>query len=239
VGIEPFLIVGIVMLMFLVQVARAGHAAVTDRLEFSLLTMDGADEHATRRAMAPEGLPVPTRPLLPEAGPEIVPSLLRSWTSTRPGGLLVRLLASRRPGPVRRALHQATGVHQRAIGQHRKWLAPSILVVVQLPRDVLPGLRISPRPGVVPDAERVPLSNPVLDHVLRLACADPAAARAAIADPALHEPLIELMAMHPLSVVTGEAVALWCTRAVRDPEPLVHLAEEVARALLAVADKGR
>lgn len=236
---------GIVVAMFLIQVARAAHTALSDRLEYAMLTMDGADEHAARRAMAPERAPqLPTLPgphavraLVPLATP--VPRLpeppWQSWTEVRTD-LTVRMVAARGAGPVGRALQEATGVRQRRVGQHRKWFAPSILILVTLPRDVTPGMRISARPSVVPDAERVSLHNPVLDHVLRIATPDPTPIRAMVLDPHVHEPLIELMARHPLSVVTERVVALWCAQAVNDPEPLVALAEEVARAMLAFAE---
>ncbi|MEN0062523.1 MAG: hypothetical protein AAGA48_10270 [Myxococcota bacterium] len=236
-GIEPLLLIGIVLAMFLVQVVRAAHNALTDRVEYALLTMDGAGEHAKRRAMAPEAIPVralvPVNPVDAGRPAFLIPDNdARAWTQDRPGGLLVRMVASRWPGPARRAMRLATGVHQRRIRHHHKWLAPSILVLVTLPRNLVPGLLISPRPLVVKPHEQLDLHSPVLDHVLRVATDQPDRTRRLLLDAQVHEPLIEMMAMHPLSVVTGQVVALWCTQAVNDPEPLVQLAEEVARALL-------
>lgn len=239
-GIEPILLIGIVVAMFLVQVVRAAHNALTDRLEYALLTMDGAGEHASQRAMAPEPLPGAALTTAAPPGPQLLavrdrpPSpWARSWSTLRPDGRTVRLVASRRPGPVRQAVYLATGVRQRFIDRHRKWLAPSVLVLVTLPRTVVEGLTISPRALVVPDAGRLDLRSPVLDHLLRVATDEPSRTSAILADPSVHEPLIELMAMHPLSIVTGRVVALWCAQAVHDPEPLLDLALEVSDALLA------
>ncbi len=236
-GIEPFLILGIVVAMFVVQLGRAARAALADRVEYAALTMDGANEHAARLAMAPDvSPPVPPAALVPlrATAPAWIPPpvrTVRAWTLHH-DGLHVRLLATRRPEPARRAVRLATGVRQRNLGQHRGWFTPSVLVVVTLPRTVAAGLRVGTRASVVDETERLALNSPVLDQLLRVTAQDPAATRALLAEPAVHEPLIELMATHPLSVVTGRVIALWCTVPVGNPAPLVGLAEELGRAML-------
>ncbi|HHO50115.1 MAG TPA: hypothetical protein ENK18_04395 [Deltaproteobacteria bacterium] len=217
-GIEPFLLVFIIAGMFFVQAGRALSEQLRDRLSFSLATVEGARQLADRQQMS-QG----------DGG--------RCWHSEHEG-LRLELHAEGYPARrIGRLLAEATGVRQRRIREDLGWLAPSILVLVWLPEPVAPRLLISQRPSVVPKVSRIPLHNPVLDQLLRVQASDPARARALLAHEDVHGPLIELLGRHPLSVVTGEVVALWYCRAVADPQPLVDLALEVAGALRLAAER--
>ncbi len=137
-------------------------------------------------------------------------------------------------------VHDATGVWQRGIHRYLGWLEPSVVVVVRLERPTVTGFVASQRPSVV--RRPIALHNPVLDQLLRVRADDEEAARALVSDPRVHEPLVELLGRHPLSVVTGDVVALWCARPVGDPQALVDLALELAEAMSSVsrahADRG-
>ena len=215
-GIEPFLLVFIVAAMFVVQAGRALVGRLSDRLEFSEDTRRGVHALAARHHMLPDR----------ESG---------SWLSGR-DGLDVQVWFDRYPGwRAQRILLRETGVRQREIGEHLAWLAPSVLVIVRFPAALVPDLRVSPRSQIVAEPDRLDLHSPVLQHILRVRGAPDHVVRRLISNPGVHEPLMELLGRHPLSVITERAVAVWCTRPVDDPEPLVDLAVEAAVALRTAA----
>ncbi len=213
-GIEPFLLILIIAGMFFLQAGRALSERLWDRIAFSLATRQGVRQLADRAQMQPdrgEG----------------------SWrVHDAAHDLQIELCADRYPARrIRRRLSEATGVWQRSLRAEIDWLAPSTLVLVRLPEPVVERALISQRPSVVPKVCKIALHNPVLDQLLRVQSTEPARVAALLADGDVHEPLIELLGRHPLSVVTEQVVALWCVKAVADPQPLVDLALEVAIAL--------
>ena len=216
-GIEPLLLALIVAAMFVVQAVRALAERFQDRIEFAQATLLGVRALAARHRMLPD-----------RAG--------GGWVDGREG-LDVHVWFDAYPARhIRRVLHQETGVRARRFRRHLHWMAPSILVVVRMPRSLGLDLRMSALDHVVPRRRRVPLQSPVLDQLLRVQADDPDRARRLLTPPEVHEPLMDLLGNHPLSVVTEDAIALWCARAVDDPEPLVDLAVEVAIALRDRAD---
>lgn len=209
-GIEPFLLVAIVVGMFFVQAGRAAVSRIQDRLEFSEATRLGVQSLTARHQMLPD-------------------QTHGGWLSGREG-LSVQVWFDAFPGlSVRRILNLHTGFLPANVHRHLGWFAPSVLVVVRLTEPLPATLRICRR-----DASRsrgIALRDPVLGQMLRVHTDDVVAVHERLAHPALREPLLELMGTHPLSVITHDTVALWCARAVDDPEPLVQLAVEVAAAL--------
>ncbi|MBX2798464.1 MAG: hypothetical protein KTR31_12360 [Myxococcales bacterium] len=214
-GIEPFLLIFIVAGMFLVQAARALREALMDRLQFSLETGREVKALALRTHMHRT------------AGSD-------HWRAGAADDDVELVYAPFPALRIRQLVTQATGVRPPLLSRHLAWLAPSVLVLVRFPAPLLKAhtpLRIASSSTAVPDADRVQLHNVVLDQVLRVRTEAPDEVRRLLSDRAVHEPLLELLATHPMSVVTEQVVALWCTRAVADPEPLVTLAVEVAHAL--------
>lgn len=215
-GIEPLLLVVILVAMFFVQAGRALVERLQDRLEFSEATRLGVQALTARHQMLPDR----------DHG---------GWLAGR-DGLSVQVWFDAYPAlQVRRVLSLHTGVLQRSQWSHLAWLAPSVLVVVKLNRPLPGTLRICRRQSARPTG--IDLRDPVLAQLLRVHSDDSVKTRAQLARRDLREPLLELLGAHPLSVVTHDTVALWCTRAVDDPEPLVELAVEVAAALQATEDR--
>lgn len=214
-GIEPFLLVAIVGIMFLVQAARAVAERLQDRLELSEATRLGVRSLTARHHMLPDR----------DQG---------GWLSGR-NGLSVQVWFDAFPArQVRRILAVHTGFVPRNQPAHLDWFAPSILIVVRLAHPLTGTLRLCRREAT--RQRGVHLDNPVLGHLLRMHTDDAEGMRRRLLDPALQEPLLEMMGTHPLSVVTHDTVALWCSQACDDPEPLVELAVEVAAALQATSE---
>lgn len=211
-GIEPFLLVLIVVAMFLVQAGRALFERLQDRIDFSSATLLGVQAFAKRQRL-------------------LVDRRSGGWL-TGHDGLDVQLWFDAFPArEIREVMRREVGVRPVRVRRHLGWLAPSVLVVVRLPRPLARRLRVSALPGLVPDSARVPLHNPVLDQLVRVSSTDAGRARELLTPPEVHQPLLEMLGTHPLSVVTESAVALWCAQPVADPEPLIALAAEIAQGL--------
>ena len=211
-GIEPFLLIGIVVVMFVVQAARAWFDGVRDRLEFSDATLLGVQALTARRRMLPD----------PRAG---------GWRSDR-DDITVQVWFDSYPAlQIRSVLAQQTGVHPPLLPSTLGWLAPSILVVVRLNEPLTTSMCISRALRKGAAGPRLRPHNPIVGHLATVRGRPEAAIHELLERPRLQEPLMQLLGEHPLSVVTEDVVALWCTRAVDDPEPLIDLAVRVATAL--------
>ena len=131
-------------------------------------------------------------------------------------------------GTLRRTLFARTGVWH-ADTRTLPLGAPNTTVTIALPSPLPTAFRIraTGRPK-----QRLKTGDPVLDQLVRIESeAAPDRVRAVLADETVREPLLELMGLHPYSVVTNTHVVVWVTGAVRTLHPALDLATELAEAL--------
>jgi hypothetical protein len=128
---------------------------------------------------------------------------------------------------LQRAVEERTGVRPPAV---RQLEGPTHTVfTLTLP----PGDRPRFTATAAGDESRrtVAIGDVVFDQLIDVDCDDREATRALLGHERVRGPLLELLGRHPQSVVTQSEVVLWSSGTVRDLEPALRLAHEVARQL--------
>ena len=206
-GIEPLLCVLVFVAGFALQIVLAIRHALRERLRAGRWMAWHVSQIAGTLGLVEEG---------------------GFWRGTVGSDTLELSVARFVPG------HLATeiGVHTGYIPRWRRHAIPAAvpctLVVLKRSRPLPTRLRVT---AMGEQQSHMRLGDPVMDQLIRVRTRDAPAARELLRSSVVHDPLIELLGRHPLSVVTHDTIALWLTGEVRSLEPVLELVRELGEAL--------